>query len=168
MKRLSVMEKIQRSVADYLSRREALRGVSVTTDVGSSYGILSSVVSTSAGTATTSTLSTTNKLDKNALAALGLSIFVKLPTPSGASFGSGVVGFGNVICTVRVSENTITNQSGLSAPAAAEIVLKSLTGFTPDGANSSFIPDANYAWHNLSGTENTRGVDITVITSASI
>ena len=145
--RLSKVERIQRSVADYLCRREALRGVRVFTDRSSSLD---------------------DKFDEKLAPKFGLTVLVKRPNLSGATVSGGIISFGIAPCTIRVIENLLTNESGMSAPYVAEIILKSLIGFTAEGATSSWTPRANFPWYQLTGTTTTNVVEISVTTTVDL
>lgn len=144
---LSKVEKLQRSVADFLSRREALRNVPVVTDRESSFN---------------------KKFDEKLAPKMGLSILVKRPNPTGASSSGGVVSFGNVICNIRVVENILTNACGMSAAYVAEVILKSLINFTGEGAGVNWTPVPDFPWTQLVGTTTTNVVEISVTTTMDI
>lgn len=144
---LSKVEKLQRSVADFLSRREALRHIPVVTDRESSFE---------------------KKFDEKLAPKFGMSILVKRPNPTGALASGGTVSFGNVICTVRIVENILTNACGMSAAYVAEVVLKSLITFTGEGANLPWAPVADFPWTQLVGTATTNVVEISVTTSMDV
>ena len=144
---LSKVEKLQRSVVDFISRREALRNIAVVADRSSSLD---------------------EKFDEKLAPKIGLSVIVKRPELTDASIAGSVITFGTVICTVRVVENLLTNACGMSAATVAEIILKSLTGFTAEGASAAWAPRPLYPWYQQVGTTTTNVVEITVITSMDI
>lgn len=144
---LSKVEKMQRSVADFLSRREALRSVAVVTDRASSLD---------------------GKLDEKLAPKIGLCVLVRRPNPTGASVAGDVISFGNVICTIRVVENILTNACGMSAAYVAEMILKSMIGFTAEGATSGWNPVPEFPWTQLVGTTTTNVLDISVTTTMDL
>lgn len=143
----SKVEQIQSSVADYLSRHQALRGVKVFEDRSSSLD---------------------EKFDEKLTPKIGLSVLVKRPSVATASVVLDTVTFDSVLLTVRVVENLLTNDSGLSAATLAEIILKDLITFTPVGATSAFVPRATYPWFQQVGTTTTNVVEIIVVTTATL
>lgn len=144
---LGVLEKMQRSVADFLARREALRDVQVVTDRSSSLE---------------------GKFDEKLAPKVGLSVLVKRPSPQGASVSGGVISFGQVVCTVRVVENILTNPTGMSAACVAELILKNMVGFTAEGATSTWSPLVDFPWVHLVGTTTTNVVEVTLTTSMNL
>lgn len=144
---LSFTEKIQASIADKLRRTEALRSLEVVVDRADTLE---------------------GKLDEKLAAKVGLSVLVKIPTPTGAALAGSAVTFSPLICRVRIIENLLTNASGLSAPLAAQLALKALCAFTPEGAASALTPRVTYPWNHNSGTLTTNAVELVLETSATV
>lgn len=141
----SVVEKIQASIADKISRLETFRGIKVSVDRSPRLE---------------------GKLDEKLAAKIGMSVLVKIPTPAAIGVSGSIITLSTLVCRIKVFENIATNDTGLSSAFAAEVLLKGLTGFTPEGAGTGLLPRADYPWSQLTGTLTTNGIELVLTTSA--